>query len=89
MRRGNPAGDEGDLLGGEGLPFGRHAAVVLSRFDAADEFAFLRDARNEDGSVVAPFAGQLGRVETKAALLLERAMAGPAAGFEERLDVAA
>ena len=86
--RGNPAGNEGDLPGGEGLPLGRHAAVILSGLDAADELARPRVARYENEPVVAPFAGERSRVEAKAGLLFECAVAGPAAGFEEGLDVA-
>jgi hypothetical protein len=63
--RGNPTGNEGHLLAREGQPLGRHAAVVLSGFDAADEFARPRVARYENEPVVAPFAGELSRVEAK------------------------
>ena len=77
---GDPTGQECNLLGTERLPlvFGRHALFQIRAGHARDQGRFAGFPGHHDGPVFSPTQHGSEGVQSKASLLLERAMTGEA-----------
>src|SRR5260370_17181296 len=83
----DPGAEDSDIGGGK-RSGGRHLQTGLGAGDAQDQLALGAPAGHDDGSIVAAAEGVLPLIQPETGLLLPRAMAAKAVGFENRFDVA-
>jgi len=83
----DPGFDFGDLIGGEGLAFRRHA-LVTGGGDALEERLSTRFGGNDGGAAFAAFESMWFGIEAEVGFLFFRAVAFDAALLEERANFA-